>query len=46
MGELETKMELVATPPEYPQSAEDHQADYVRMIRAQQSTILNRSSKH
>ncbi len=40
MGELETKKEFVAPPPEYPQTAKDKQATYETMVRAMQNNIL------
>jgi hypothetical protein len=40
MGELETKKEFVASPPEYPQTALDRKPDYENMIRAQQNNAL------
>ena len=41
MGELETKKEFVAPPPEYPQSAKIMQPVYESMIRAQQSNTIS-----
>ena len=40
MGELETKTEFVAVPPEFPQTAKDKQAGYETMIRATQRNNL------
>ncbi len=40
MGELKTKKEFVATPTEYPQTAIDRKANYINMIRAQQTNAL------
>ena len=42
MGELETKKEFVAPPPEYPQSAKIRQPVYESMIRAQQSNTISK----
>ena len=42
MGELETKKEFVAPPPEYPSSAKARQPVYEAMIRAQQANNLTK----
>jgi hypothetical protein len=48
MGELETKKEFVAPPPEYPSSAKARQPIYEAMIRAQQATTSpnSRGKRH